>query len=99
MSTSYKLLNILIADGHKIFRDGLSLTLKNIEQVDGIYHAANACDALNELKGNACDLVLIDYLLPLMNGTDCIREIKRLYPATKVIGLSIYEDEDHVADM
>ncbi|HTQ66757.1 MAG TPA: response regulator transcription factor [Puia sp.] len=98
-SNNYKLLNILIADGQKIFRDGLQLALKNIDQVEKIFHACNAPDTLNELKYNCCDLVLIDYQLPVSNGAACTREIKRLYPSTKVIGLSIYDDEEHVVNM
>lgn len=99
VNNNYRLLNILIADGHKIFRDGLQVTLKNIDQVENIFQASNAPDTFNELKYNCCDLVLIDYLLPLTNGAACTREIKRLYPETKVIGLSIFDDEEHVANM
>jgi len=99
INNNYRLLNILIADGHKIFRDGLQVTLRKIEQVEKIFHASNAPDTLNELKYNCCDLVLMDYLLPLTNGVAFTREIKRLYPATKVIGLSIYDDEEHVSNM
>jgi DNA-binding NarL/FixJ family response regulator len=99
INNNYRLLNILVADGHKIFRDGLQVTLKGIEQVEKIFYASNASDVLNELKYNCCDLVLMDYLLPLTNGVAFTREIKRLYPATKVISLSIYDDEEHVTNM
>lgn len=55
--------------------------------------------ALSELKNNTCDLVLLDYILPAINGAAFTREIKRLYPGTKVICFSIYDDEEHVSNM
>jgi len=99
IDTNYRLFNILIADGHKIFRDGLQVTLKGIELVQKIFQASNVPETLYELKYNCCDLVLIDHLLPLTNGTAFTREIKRLYPAIKVIGLSIFDDDEHLSNM
>jgi DNA-binding NarL/FixJ family response regulator len=99
INSNHKLFNILIADGHKIFRDGLQVTLKGIEFVEKIFQASNAPETLDQLKYNCCDLVLMDHLLPLTNGTAFTREIKRQYPETKVIGLSIYDDEEHLSNM
>jgi len=46
-----------------------------------------------------CDIVFIDYCLPAMNGAICTREIKRAFPKVKVIGMSIFKDQEHMINM
>jgi DNA-binding NarL/FixJ family response regulator len=99
VNNNYKLLNILIVDGQRIFREGLLLILKNFDYVKNVFQAGSVNGALSELKNNTCDLVLLDYILPALNGAAFTREIKRLYPETKIICFSIYDDQEHITNM
>jgi DNA-binding NarL/FixJ family response regulator len=75
------------------------MTLKCIQNVEKIYEAENELNAFSELRNNPCDLVMLDYHLPSMNGPICTREIKRHFPNIKIIAISFYEDEEHLVNM
>jgi DNA-binding NarL/FixJ family response regulator len=95
--SNYNLLNILVVDCHRIFREGLLMILRNLDNVGNLFQAGTSMEALQELKFNCCDLVMLGYFPPVTNGATCTREIKRLYPATKVIALSTHVDEANVS--
>ena len=64
------------------------------------YHCVAACptaeDALSRLPALKPDVVLMDIGLPGMSGIDCIRELKRLEPATQIMMLTVFEDHDRI---
>jgi|HubBroStandDraft_1064217.scaffolds.fasta_scaffold22026_3 DNA-binding NarL/FixJ family response regulator len=99
MASVCKAIDILIVDGQRIFREGLHSLLKGLATAGNILQAGNALEALQDLRDSACDLVMMGALVPAPNSVACTREIKRLYPRTKVIGLSSYDDDDHVGAM
>ncbi|HEX7653219.1 MAG TPA: response regulator transcription factor, partial [Verrucomicrobiae bacterium] len=53
-------------------------------------------EALQKLPGLKPQVVLMDLNLPQMPGTECIRRLKELTPATQVIVLTVYEDSEHI---
>ncbi|MGC3958366.1 MAG: response regulator transcription factor [Verrucomicrobiota bacterium] len=53
-------------------------------------------EALQKLPALKPDVVLMDLNLPQMSGTECIRKLKELLPATQVIVLTVYEDSEHI---
>jgi len=99
IGNNYKLLDILVADCQRIFREGMLMVLRSIENVGSLFQAGTASEALNEMKCNCCDLVIMDNQLPTIKGAACTREIKRLYPCTKVIVFSTDDDEEHISSM
>ena len=99
MSSVCKAIDILIVDGQRIFREGLHTLLQNTGVAGNIVQAGNASEALQDLRSNGCDLVMMGSLMPAPNSCACTREIKRLYPAIKVIGLSTFDDDEHVGGM
>ncbi len=81
--------SILIVDDVKIVRDTLRLTLKGDYEM---LVAANARQTLGHFQQHPIDLVLLDVLLPDMNGIDLLRKIKQIAPATRVIMLTAVQD-------
>lgn len=93
-------LKILLVDDHKLFREGLRLLLKNIPLVNEIYETANGKEFLEFLqKGLMPDIVFMDIDMPELNGIDATCKAIQLYPELKVIGLSMYSDEDFYTNM
>lgn len=92
-------IDILIVDGQRIFREGLHTLLQSLEITRNIALAGNAAEALQDLQSIDCDLVMLGSLVPAPNSLACTREIKRLFPRVKIIGLSTYDDEEHVGGM
>ena len=64
------------------------------------FRCAAACatgeEALQKLPPLKPEVVLMDLNLPQMSGTECIRKLKELLPATQVIVLTVYEDSEHI---
>ncbi|MBN2274353.1 MAG: response regulator transcription factor [Bacteroidales bacterium] len=87
--------NIYLVDDHKLFREGLKLLLKNLDEVNEIWEAANGDEFLNDLKDRNPDLVLMDIEMPVLNGIDATRRALSQYPDMKIIALSMYGDEEY----
>jgi len=89
-------LQILLVDDHKIMRDGIkSIFAQNAEfQVMG--EADSGAEAVQICKKKRPDIVLMDIGLPGLTGIEAMTEILRHAPETRVIMLSIYDDEHHV---
>jgi two-component system, NarL family, invasion response regulator UvrY len=84
---------ILIVDDHAILRAGLKRILEDEFADVVVGEAGTADDAVRELAGSAWDVVLLDISLPGRSGLDLLPDIKRDYPATRVIVLSSFGDQ------
>jgi DNA-binding NarL/FixJ family response regulator len=75
--------------------------LKNIPNVDLIYEAANGVEVISWLKSREgkIDLVLLDLKMPEMNGLETCRAIKLLYPNTKIVILTMIDQEQVIVQM
>jgi DNA-binding NarL/FixJ family response regulator len=91
--------NIFLVDDHKLFREGLKLLLKNLEEVNEVWEAENGEDFLNRLAEKQPDLVLMDIEMPVMNGIDATSQALVLYPELKIIALSMFGDEEYFQKM
>jgi DNA-binding NarL/FixJ family response regulator len=86
----------LVEDNHT-FRTTLVRALSRITGIACAQHFANAEDALDALtKGPAPDVVLLDVELPELSGLDAIQSIRALSPATQVLILTVFDDDDKV---
>ncbi len=92
-------MNILIADDHQLFRKGLAGVLKKFEFVSKIHEAGNGREAVEEMKKEKYEVVFMDIAMPVMDGADATKIIKHDFPETKVIVLTMYDDQKHVAKM
>jgi NarL family two-component system response regulator LiaR len=88
--------NVLLVDDHKIMRDGLKTILERTPEFRIVGEAGNGSDAVSACRKLHPDLVLMDIGLPGMNGIEATTEILRHCPATKVMMLSMYDDENSV---
>ena len=95
-----KKIKIAIADDYAVFRDGLLITLSADERNEVIIEANNGEELLAAMQHRLPDLVLMDYKMPVMDGSAATRRIKELYPSVKVLVISMYEDprfKEHLA--
>jgi len=88
--------NILIVDDHKIMRDGLKAILRNTPEFKVTGEAESGADAVQFCTRFRPDLVLMDINIPGLNGIDATTEILRHVPDTRVVILSMYDDEQSV---
>ena len=88
--------NILLVDDHKIMRDGIKAILRLSEEFRVAGEAENGADAVQFCRREKPDIVLMDIGLPGLSGIDATTEILRHCPETRVIILSMYDDEHSV---
>jgi DNA-binding NarL/FixJ family response regulator len=86
---------ILLVDDFQRIRNGVRSLLKN-ESLEVCGEAANGREAVERVRELQPDLVLLDIVMPAMNGIDAAREIHRIAPSTKIVFFTI-EDTPQVA--
>jgi DNA-binding NarL/FixJ family response regulator len=87
---------ILLVDDHKIMRAGIRAMLDQSQEFAVIGEAESGIEAIAVCKEKHPDIIVMDIGLPGMNGIETTQVIVRSAPATKIVMLSIYEDEHSV---
>ena len=90
---------IFIVDDHYLVIEGIRSLLQQESAIDWMGHATNATSCLEFLKRQQPDIILMDVSLPGMSGTDLCKEVKRLYPAIRILGLSTFNQQLIVRNM
>ncbi|MBO9539878.1 response regulator transcription factor [bacterium] len=85
---------ILLADDHAILRTGLKLMLSNVPNLEVVAEATDGTMALQLAETHRPDLVIMDITMPGMNGIEATYELKRRFPAIKVLMLTMHENEE-----
>ncbi len=90
--------NVLIVEDHALIRFGLKTAFESKNFISEIYEAASAEDAINLVKINKIDAVIMDLGLPSMNGIDASKEIRKINSEIKIIILTSHSSEQEVLD-
>jgi DNA-binding NarL/FixJ family response regulator len=91
-----KPIRVLLADDHELMRAGIRSLLKDLDGFDVVGEAANGREALGLVKDLCPDIVLMDILMPEMNGLDATARMVTRFPKVRVVILSMYAGEEHV---
>ena len=92
-------IEVILADDHKIFREGIKALITSECNCSVIAEAANGQELLNALEIKQPDLILLDINMPIMSGTDACLIIKEKYPTIKIIVLSMFSEIDFYRKM
>jgi DNA-binding NarL/FixJ family response regulator len=91
-----KKIRIVLAEDHTILREGLRALLSADPKFEIVGEAADGREAIRWVEKLGPDLVTMDLSMPRMTGMDAIREIKKRYPATKIIALTVHKTEEYL---
>jgi DNA-binding NarL/FixJ family response regulator len=91
-------MKVIICDDQAIVRDGLTMLLKLEPDIQVTGTAEDGDAALEMVKKEKPDLVLMDLKMPIMNGVEATRQIRIKYPEVKVLVLTTYNDDEWVFD-
>jgi NarL family two-component system response regulator LiaR len=89
-------ISVLIADDHPFVRHGLRTYLETLEDMDVLDEAADGAEAVALAERLLPDVVLMDLVMPELDGIEATRRIKAASPATKVIALTSFDDDEKV---
>ncbi|WHY86494.1 response regulator transcription factor [Neobacillus novalis] len=89
-------IRVLIADDHHVVRRGLVFFLRTQTGLDIIGEAANGKEAVELAKLLKPDIILMDLVMPEMDGIQATRLIKKEHPEIKILMLTSFSDQDHV---
>jgi DNA-binding NarL/FixJ family response regulator len=90
---------IILADDHKIMREGLRALLAKQKEIEVIAEADSGRGVIELCSQLHPDVVVIDISMPDLNGIDAARQITRQAPDIKVIALSMHSDKKYVKEM
>jgi DNA-binding NarL/FixJ family response regulator len=96
-----KIINVIIADDHRLIRDGLRSLIGTVKDIKVLGEAANG-DELNELLASLDappEIILMDIRFQEHNGIDLTRQVLKQYPSIRVIALTMYESEQYITGM
>jgi DNA-binding NarL/FixJ family response regulator len=91
--------SVLLVDDHTVVRQGLRALLKSEEDIEVIGEAENGRLAVQLARKTPPDVVVMDVAMPLMNGLEATRQILKALPATRVLVLTSYSDDDCVQQL
>ena len=92
-------IKILLADDHKIVRDGLRAMISGHPDMEVVAEAENGRAAVSLVKQLAPDIVIMDISMPDLNGIEAARHIVADAPRVKIIALSMHSDSHYVKEL
>jgi len=95
MADKYK---IVIAEDHKILREGLKALVKLNEDFEVAGEAGDGVDAIRAAEKYRPDLLLLDLSMPRMNGISVIKDIKSRFPEMKIMALTVHDTEEYILE-
>lgn len=93
------MINVIFADDHEIFRDGLRAVFRRQSEIKLLAEAADGEELLALVDKHRPDVLLIDIKMPRLDGITATRRILEKYPATGIIALTMANEESLVMDM
>jgi DNA-binding NarL/FixJ family response regulator len=96
MSNVMDKIRILLADDHTLVRSGIATLLQNIKEFSIVGEAEDGEDAVHKTSELRPTVVVIDLSMPKLSGIEATRIIKKRYPETNVLVLTMHENEEYV---
>jgi two-component system response regulator NreC len=86
------MIRLLLADDHQLITTGISSLLADVEDVEIAAICQNGQEALDALRDEEIDVLLLDIDMPVMNGLECAKQALVTYPALKIAMLSMHDE-------
>src|SRR3977135_1235478 len=91
-------IRILLTDDHTLFRQGIKTLIAAETDMEVVGEAANGTDAVTRAAETRPDIVLMDIGMTGLSSFEATRQIKKNRPETKVLFLTMYDDEDYLVE-
>jgi len=91
-------IDLLIVDDHDLLREGIIARLSDVSTIKIVGQGCNGKEAISLCKKYQPDVLLMDISMPEMNGLEAAKKIKQLGLKTRILFLSIYDDNEYVQE-
>jgi two-component system, NarL family, response regulator LiaR len=98
MNTASKI-RVILVDDHNVVRSGLATFLKAYEDLDLVGEAKNGLEAVNLCQSAMPDVILMDLMMPVMDGIAATRAIIAAHPEAKIIAMTSFDEANLVHDV
>ena len=92
-------IRIILADDHTIVRQGLARLLEDQPDLEVVGEAVNGRVAIEKALKLKPDIIIMDIAMPLMNGIEAAKRIRKELPKTKILILSMYSHEHYIHEL
>ncbi len=89
-------IKIAIAEDHELFRQGLAALFNGEEGLHLEFAVANGQELIERLRSHKVDVVIMDLKMPVLNGQETLKILKKRYPSVRSIVLSMYSSDEYV---
>lgn len=93
------MIKLLLADDHKVLIEGLKELLNGLNHITITHTANNGQQVIDILKDNPVDVILLDINMPVLNGLDACKQIKKKYPDIKILALTTLNKGSFIQQM
>ncbi|MDR3165335.1 MAG: response regulator transcription factor [Synergistaceae bacterium] len=94
-----KKIRIVVADDHRLFREGLRRLLELEEDIEIVGEAKDGVEAVDLILTTDPDVVLLDINMPKMDGGEVIKRLRGSNIHSKFMAITAYDDEEHLANL
>jgi len=89
---------IIIAEDHRLFREGLKALLESNPEYEIVCEAANGFEAIRCARQHKADLMILDLSMPKLGGISAMSDIKSQFPEIKILVLTIHQADQYVLE-
>lgn len=93
------MIKVLLADDHQMFIDGMCALLEKEENIQVVGESVDGIQVLDLMKKQEVDVVVMDIEMPNLNGVEATKIIRKDYPKTKVLILTMYNKKDFIVNL
>ncbi|TKJ43915.1 DNA-binding response regulator [candidate division TA06 bacterium B3_TA06] len=91
-------IRVLLIDDHTVVRKGIRALLEQEKDIEVVGEAEDGLKGVQACIEYAPDVVILDMALPLLSGVEVARKIREKLPETRILILSMYDDEEYIMD-
>ena len=93
------MIRVLVADDHNLVRTGIVKILTDSGICEVVGEAADGKEAVERAIATRPHVVVLDITMPRLNGVECVRRIREALPGTRVLALTVHDEDEYVVHM
>jgi len=93
------MIKVLLVDDHKIVRDGIGALIKSNKDIRLIGECTDGSEVMGFLANEKVDVILLDIMMPNINGIEAGKMVMEKYPDMRILTLSMNNDFDYIQEM